>query len=91
MSDDKKIIFSMVGVSKQTPQGKQIIKDILQEQKQKTQARCQGVSTLVFNLLFNTVKHTLIDGNLEFLLQISNPIFFQILLIVIDYPTFTFC
>ncbi|MBC9811981.1 energy-dependent translational throttle protein EttA [Crocinitomicaceae bacterium CZZ-1] len=28
MSDDKKIIFSMVGVSKQTPQGKQIIKDI---------------------------------------------------------------
>ncbi|MCB0479310.1 MAG: energy-dependent translational throttle protein EttA [Crocinitomicaceae bacterium] len=28
MSDDKKIIFSMVGVSKNTPQGKQIIKDI---------------------------------------------------------------
>jgi ATP-binding cassette ChvD family protein len=28
MSDDKKIIFSMVGVSKQTPQGKQIIKNI---------------------------------------------------------------
>jgi ATP-binding cassette ChvD family protein len=28
MSDDKKIIFSMVGVSKVTPQGKQIIKDI---------------------------------------------------------------
>lgn len=28
MSDDKKIIFSMVGVSKTTPQGKQIIKDI---------------------------------------------------------------
>lgn len=28
MSDDKKIIFSMVGVSKSTPQGKQIIKDI---------------------------------------------------------------
>ncbi|MCO5260241.1 MAG: energy-dependent translational throttle protein EttA [Crocinitomicaceae bacterium] len=28
MSDDKKIIFSMVGVSKATPQGKQIIKDI---------------------------------------------------------------
>ena len=28
MSDDKKIIFSMVNVSKQTPQGKQIIKDI---------------------------------------------------------------
>tara|TARA_Y100001978_G_C23695345_1_gene437198 strand:+ start:866 stop:2554 length:1689 start_codon:yes stop_codon:yes gene_type:complete len=28
MSDDKKIIFSMVKVSKQTPQGKQIIKDI---------------------------------------------------------------
>jgi sulfate-transporting ATPase len=28
MSDDKKIIFSMVGVSKDTPQGKQIIKDI---------------------------------------------------------------
>tara|TARA_Y100000992_G_scaffold293103_1_gene251352 strand:+ start:6312 stop:8000 length:1689 start_codon:yes stop_codon:yes gene_type:complete len=28
MSEDKKIIFSMVKVSKQTPQGKQIIKDI---------------------------------------------------------------
>ncbi|NBP28906.1 MAG: energy-dependent translational throttle protein EttA [Flavobacteriia bacterium] len=28
MSDDKKIIFSMVGVSKATPQGKQIIKNI---------------------------------------------------------------
>ena len=28
MSDDKKIIFSMVGVSKQTPQGKQIIKNM---------------------------------------------------------------
>jgi len=28
MSDDKKVIFSMVGVSKQTPQGKQIIKNI---------------------------------------------------------------
>jgi sulfate-transporting ATPase len=28
MSDDKKVIFSMVNVSKQTPQGKQIIKDI---------------------------------------------------------------
>ena len=28
MSDDKKIIYSMVNVSKQTPQGKQIIKDI---------------------------------------------------------------
>jgi ATP-binding cassette ChvD family protein len=28
MSEDKKIIFSMVGVSKQTPQGKQIIKNI---------------------------------------------------------------
>ncbi|MGV3609370.1 MAG: energy-dependent translational throttle protein EttA [Fluviicola sp.] len=28
MSDDKKIIFSMVGVSKETPQGKQIIKNI---------------------------------------------------------------
>jgi sulfate-transporting ATPase len=28
MSDDKKIIFSMVGVTKVTPQGKQIIKDI---------------------------------------------------------------
>jgi ATP-binding cassette ChvD family protein len=28
MSDDKKVIFSMVGVSKRTPQGKQIIKDI---------------------------------------------------------------
>jgi len=28
MSEDKKIIFSMVGVSKNTPQGKQIIKDI---------------------------------------------------------------
>jgi len=28
MSDDKKVIFSMVGVSKSTPQGKQIIKDI---------------------------------------------------------------
>ena len=28
MSDDKKIIFSMVGVSKDTPQGKQIIKNI---------------------------------------------------------------
>ncbi len=28
MSDDKKIIFSMVNVSKQTPQGKQIIKNI---------------------------------------------------------------
>ncbi|MAJ06543.1 MAG: energy-dependent translational throttle protein EttA [Crocinitomicaceae bacterium] len=28
MSDDKKIIFSMVKVSKETPQGKQIIKDI---------------------------------------------------------------
>ncbi len=28
MSDDKKIIFSMVGVSKNTPQGKTIIKDI---------------------------------------------------------------
>jgi ATP-binding cassette ChvD family protein len=28
MSDDKKIIFSMVGVTKSTPQGKQIIKNI---------------------------------------------------------------
>ena len=28
MSNDKKIIFSMVKVSKETPQGKQIIKDI---------------------------------------------------------------
>jgi ATP-binding cassette ChvD family protein len=28
MTDDKKIIFSMVGVSKDTPQGKQIIKNI---------------------------------------------------------------
>jgi ATP-binding cassette ChvD family protein len=28
MADDKKIIFSMVNVSKQTPKGKQIIKDI---------------------------------------------------------------
>src|SRR6056300_1003663 len=28
MSDDKKIIFSMVGVSKSTPQGKNIIKNI---------------------------------------------------------------
>ena len=28
MSEDKKVIFSMVGVSKQTPQGKQIIKNI---------------------------------------------------------------
>ncbi|MFT5860847.1 MAG: sulfate-transporting ATPase [Flavobacteriaceae bacterium] len=28
MSDDKKVIFSMVGVSKNTPQGKQIIKNI---------------------------------------------------------------
>ena len=28
MSDDKKIIFSMVGVTKATPQGKQIIKNI---------------------------------------------------------------
>ena len=28
MADDKKIIFSMVNVSKQTPQGKQILKDI---------------------------------------------------------------
>jgi ATP-binding cassette ChvD family protein len=28
MSDDKKIIFSMIGVSKSTPQGKPIIKDI---------------------------------------------------------------
>ena len=28
MSDDKKVIFSMVGVSKATPQGKQIIKNI---------------------------------------------------------------
>jgi ATP-binding cassette ChvD family protein len=28
MSDDKKVIFSMVGVSKKTPQGKQILKDI---------------------------------------------------------------
>lgn len=28
MADEKKIIFSMVGVSKNTPQGKQIIKDI---------------------------------------------------------------
>ena len=28
MADDKKIIFSMVGVSKATPQGKQIIKNI---------------------------------------------------------------
>jgi ATP-binding cassette ChvD family protein len=28
MSDDKKVIFSMVGVSKTTPQGKQIIKNI---------------------------------------------------------------
>lgn len=28
MADDKKIIFSMVGVSKNTPQGKQILKDI---------------------------------------------------------------
>ena len=28
MSDDKKIIFSMVGVSKQTPEGKQILKNI---------------------------------------------------------------
>ena len=29
MSDDKKIIFSMVGVNKYTPTGKHIIKDIL--------------------------------------------------------------
>ena len=28
MSDDKKVIFSMVGVSKTTPQGKLIIKNI---------------------------------------------------------------
>ena len=28
MSDDKKVIFSMVGVSKNTPEGKQIIKNI---------------------------------------------------------------
>ena len=28
MSEDKKVIISMVGVSKQTPQGKQIIKNI---------------------------------------------------------------
>ena len=28
MSDDKKIIFSMVGVGKQTPEGKQILKNI---------------------------------------------------------------
>src|SRR5690554_2615502 len=28
MSDDKKIIFSMMGVSKSTPAGKQIVKDI---------------------------------------------------------------
>ena len=28
MSDDKKVIFSMMGVSKSTPAGKQIIKDI---------------------------------------------------------------
>jgi energy-dependent translational throttle protein EttA len=28
MSDDKKVIFSMRGVSKSTPQGKQIIKNI---------------------------------------------------------------
>lgn len=28
MSDDKKVIFSMVGVSKSTPQGKQILNDI---------------------------------------------------------------
>ena len=28
MSDDKKVIFSMVGVTKATPQGKQIIKNI---------------------------------------------------------------
>ena len=28
MSEDKKIIFSMVGVTKSTPQGKQIIKNI---------------------------------------------------------------
>ena len=28
MADDKKVIFSMVGVSKSTPQGKQIIKNI---------------------------------------------------------------
>ncbi len=28
MADDKKIIFSMVGVSKETPQGKQILKNI---------------------------------------------------------------
>ena len=28
MSDDKKIIFSMVGVNKYTPTGKHIIKDI---------------------------------------------------------------
>ena len=28
MSDDKKIIFSMVGVSKETPEGKQILKNI---------------------------------------------------------------
>ena len=28
MSDDKKVIFSMVGVTKSTPQGKQIIKNI---------------------------------------------------------------
>ena len=28
MSDDKKIIFSMVGVSKSAPQGKQVIKNI---------------------------------------------------------------
>ena len=29
MSDDKKIIFSMVGVSKDTPQGKQIIRTFI--------------------------------------------------------------
>ena len=28
MSDDKKIIFSMVNVNKQTPEGKQILKNI---------------------------------------------------------------
>ena len=28
MADDKKVIFSMVGVTKATPQGKQIIKNI---------------------------------------------------------------
>ena len=46
MSEDKKVIFSMVGVTKSTPQGKQIIKNIhlsffiIQHFKNKCRTNC---------------------------------------------------